>query len=87
MLACLVHKSNPDLNIDPKAAPAGATRESGRKVKKAGLKEVRVVAKANRSVGKGVEKGVEKYGDVNHQLKKARVDGGWYAFAGDKEPD
>ncbi len=35
MLACFVHKSNPDLNIDPKAAPAGATRESGRKVKKA----------------------------------------------------
>jgi hypothetical protein len=75
MLACLVHKSNPDLNIDPNAAPAGATRESGRKVKKAGLEEVRVVAKANRSVGKGVEKGVEKYGDDDHQLKKARVDG------------
>jgi hypothetical protein len=71
MLACFVHKSNPDLNIDSKAAPAGATRESGCKVKKAGLEEVRVVAKANRPVGKGVE----KYGDVDHQIKKARVDG------------
>jgi len=80
MLACFVHKSNPNLNIDPKAAPAGTTRESGCKVKKAGLEEVRAVAKANRPVGKGVE----KYGDVNHQIKKARVDG---AFAGDKEPD
>jgi hypothetical protein len=71
MLACLVHKSNPDLNIDPKAAPTGATRESGRKVKKAALEEVRAVAKAARPV----EKGVEKLGDVDHQIKKARVDG------------
>jgi hypothetical protein len=72
MLACFVHKSNPDLNIDPKAAPAGATRESGRKVKKAALEEVRAVAKAARPVEK---KGVEKLGDVDHQIKKARVDG------------
>ena len=71
MLACFVHKSNPDLNIDPKAAPAGATRESGRKVKKAALEEVRAVAKAARPVGKGVE----KLGVVDHQIKKARVDG------------
>jgi hypothetical protein len=73
MLVCFVHKSNPVLNIVPKAAPAGVTRESGRKVKKAGLEEVRAVAKANRPVV--VEKGVEKYGDVYHQIKKARVDG------------
>ncbi len=69
MLACFVHKSNPDLNIDPKAAPAGATRESGRKVKKAGLEEVDAVVEANHW------KGVEKYGDVDHQIKKATVDG------------
>ena len=73
MLVCFVHKSNPVLNIVPKAAPAGVTRESGRKVKKAGLEEVRAVAKAKRPVV--VEKGVEKYGDVYHQIKKARVDG------------
>ena len=71
MIACFMHKSNPDLNIDPKAAPPGATRESGRKVKKAALEEVRAVGKAARPV----EKGVEKYGDVDHQIKKARVDG------------
>ena len=71
MLACFVHKSNPDLNINPKAAPTGATRESGRKVKKAALEEFRAVAMAARLVGKGVE----KYGDVDHQIKKARVDG------------
>ena len=71
MLACFVHKCNPDLNIDPKAAPAGATRESGRKVKKAESEKVRAVAKADRPVGKGVE----KLGDVDHQIKKARVDG------------
>ncbi len=66
-----MHKSNPDLNIDPKAAPPGATRESGRKVKKAALEEVRAVGKAARPV----EKGVAKYGDVDHQIIKARVDG------------
>ena len=66
-----MHKSNPDLNINPKAAPAGATRESGRKVKKAALEEVCAVGKAARPV----EKGVAKYGDVDHQIKKARVDG------------
>ncbi len=71
MLACFMHKSNPDLNINPKAAPMGATRELGRKVKKTALEEVRAVAKAARLVGKGVE----KYGDVDHQIKKARVDG------------
>ena len=79
MLACFVHKSNPDLNIDPKAVPARATRESGRKVKKAALEEVCAVVKADRLVGKGVE----KYGDADHQIKKARVD----CIAGDKEPD
>ena len=71
MLACFVHKSNPDLNINPKVAPAGTTRESGHKVNKAALEEVRAVAKADRPVGKGVE----KYGNVNRQIKKARVDG------------
>ena len=81
MLACFAHKSNPDMNINPKAAPTGATIESGCKVKKAALEEVRAVVKADRLVGKGVE----KYGVVNHQIKKGK--GGWYAFAGDKEPD
>ena len=61
----------PDLNINPKAALAGATRELGRKVKKAALDEVCAVAKADRPVGKDVQ----KYGDVDHQIKKARVDG------------
>ncbi len=60
-----VHKSNPDLNIDPKG------RELGHKVKKAALEEVRAVVKDARPVGKLVE----KYGDVDHQIKKARVDG------------
>ena len=71
MLACFVHKHIPDLNIDPKAAPVGTTRELWCKMKKAALEEVRAVAKADRPVGKGVE----KYGDVNQQIKMARVDG------------
>ena len=71
LLECFVHKSKPDLNINPKAAPMGAMRELGRKVKKTALEEVCAVAKAARPVGKGVE----KYGDVDHQIKKARVDG------------
>ena len=56
MIACFVHKSSPDLNIDPKAAPAGETRESECKVKKAALEEVRAVAKAARPVEKGCGK-------------------------------
>jgi hypothetical protein len=40
-------------------------------VKKAALEEVRAVAKAAGPVGKGVE----KLGDVDHQIKQARVDG------------
>ena len=40
-------------------------------MKKAALEEVRAVAKAARPVGKGVE----KLGNVDHQIKKARVDG------------
>ena len=81
MLACFAHKSNPDMNINPKAAPTGATIESGCKVKKAALEEVRAVVKADRLVGKGVEKN----GDVDHQIKKGK--GEWYVFACDKEPD
>jgi len=72
MIVCFVHKSNPDLNIDPKAAPTGATIESGYKVKMTTLEEVCAVAKAARPVGKGA---VEKYRDFDHQIKKARVDG------------
>ena len=40
-------------------------------MKKAALEEVRAVAKAAHPV----EKGVEKLGNVDHQIKKARVDG------------
>ena len=66
MLACFVHKSNPDpdLSIDPKAAPAGAMRELGRNVKKAALEEVCAVTKADRLVGKGVKK------NGDYQLKR-----------------
>ena len=59
MIACFVHKSNPDLNIDPKAALTGATIESGYKVKKTTLEEVRAVVKAARPVGKGVWKSMK----------------------------
>ena len=71
MIVCFMDKSNHDLIINPTAAPTGATRELWHKVKKAALEEVRAVAKADWLVGKGAE----KYGDVDHQIKKARVDG------------
>ena len=50
MLACFVHKHIPDLNIDPKAAPVGTTRELWCKMKKAALEEVCAVAMADRVI-------------------------------------
>ena len=74
MHACFVHKSYPDLNINPKAAPVG------------GGGNVRIGAQGQEcSIGgslcglEGCSAGgkgcVEKYEDVNHQIKKARVHG------------
>ena len=67
ILTVLVHKDNKDLSSSPTRLPAGDTRANAREKKEMELAEVRRAAKAERPV--------EKYGDVDHQMKKVRVDG------------
>ena len=67
ILTILVHKDNKDLSSSPTRLPAGDTRANAREKKERELAEVRRAAKAERAV--------EKYGDVDHQMKKVRVDG------------
>jgi hypothetical protein len=67
ILTVLVHKDNKDISSSPTRLPAGDTRDSARKKKEKELAEVRRAAKADRPV--------EKYGDVDHQMKKVRIDG------------
>ena len=67
ILTILVHKDNKDLSSSPTRLPAGDTRANAREKKERELAEVRRAAK--------VERAVEKYGDVDHQMKKVRVDG------------
>ena len=67
ILTVLVHKDNKDISSSPTRLPAGDTRSSAREKKEKELAKVRRAAKADRPV--------EKYGDVDHQMKKVRIDG------------
>ena len=67
ILTILVHKDNKDLSSSPTRLPAGDTRANAREKKEMELAEVRRAAKAERPV--------EKYGDVDHQMKKVRING------------
>ena len=69
ILSCLVHKENKDITTKPTQQPPGHTRVEARGRKEKALEVERAVAKADRPVP------VEKYGDVDHQLKKIRVEG------------
>ena len=69
ILSCLVHKENKDITTKPTQQPSGHTRIEARGRKEKALEVERAVAKADRPVP------VEKYGDVDHQLKKIRVEG------------
>jgi hypothetical protein len=66
MLSCFVHKDNEDIFTNAADLPGGKTREMAKKEKSDLLVEARAVAKVNRPV---------TYGDVEYQMKKARVDG------------
>ena len=72
MLACFVHKDNKDLTSKPTKLPPGKSRKDARKDKKRANKEERAVAKLNRPVA---ENSRERYGNVDHQIKKAKVQG------------
>jgi hypothetical protein len=69
MLCCFVHKDCKDISTRPTELPAGNTRKDSRANSRAVLGKEREQAKADRIVGG------ERYGDVEHQLKKARVVG------------
>ena len=70
MLCCFVHKDCKDLSTRPTELPSGHTRKEARVNSRAVLAKEREESKAERFVG-----GDEQYGDVKHQLKKARVVG------------
>jgi len=67
MLACLVHKDNKDVSCRPTKLPAGKSRSAIRKDSELALKEERAAAKLSRPV--------DTHGDMEYQMKKARVDG------------
>jgi hypothetical protein len=67
ILSCLVHKDNKDISTKPTQQPPGHSRIEARVRKEKALEVERAVAKADHPV--------EKYGDVDHQLKKITVEG------------
>ena len=67
ILSCLIHKDNKDISTKPTEQPPGHSRIEARGRKEKALEVEHAVAKADRPV--------EKYGDVDHQLKKIRVEG------------
>jgi len=69
MLCCFIHKDCKDLSTQPTELPAGHTRKQARANSRAVLAKEREESKAEQIVGG------ERYGDVEHQLKKVRVVG------------
>jgi hypothetical protein len=67
MLCCLVCKDCKDTNMRPMELPASHTQATARENSRRVLAGDRAEAKAQRPV--------ERYGNVDHQLKKARVVG------------
>jgi hypothetical protein len=78
ILSVLVHKDNKDLSTRPTKQPPGPTHVAEREKKTKETENERSAAKAQRPIGVVQPDGtvaVEKYGDVDHQSKKATVDG------------
>jgi hypothetical protein len=67
MLAILVHKDNKDNSWNLTKLPPGDTQKEARKKKADALTEERATARAARPVN--------IYDNVDHELKKAKVDG------------
>ena len=67
MLAVLVHKDSLDVCSDPTAVAPGTTRMLARKEKEKALVKKRVMEKASRPV--------KTHGDIDNQIKKARIEG------------
>ena len=78
ILSVLVHKDNKDLSTRPAKQPPGPTRTAVRGEKKEETEKERSAAKAQMPIKVAQPDGtivVEKYGDVEHEAKKAKVDG------------
>ena len=78
LLSVLVHKDNKDLSTRPAKQPPGPTRAAVRGKKKEETEKERSAAKSQRPIKVAQPDGtivVEKYGDVEHEAKKAKVDG------------
>jgi hypothetical protein len=73
MLAIFVHKDNKDLSSQPTTLPPGDSRKNARKKRHSAIQEERAIAREVRPVDLSVS--VERYGDVDQQMKKVRVDG------------
>jgi hypothetical protein len=67
ILLFLVHKDNKIISAKPTTQPPGHMREVARDRRGRALEEERAFQKANRPV--------ERYGDVDHQMKKVKVAG------------
>ena len=66
ILSCLVHKDNRDITTKPMHQPPGHSCVEAKERKEKALEGKRAAAKADCLV--------EKYGDLDHQLKKVRVE-------------
>ena len=67
ILSCLVHKDNKDITTKPTQQPPGHLRVEARDRKEKALEGERAVAKADCPV--------KKFGDVDHQIRKIKVEG------------
>ncbi len=67
ILSCLVHKDNKDITTKPTHQPPGHSRVEARESKDKALEGERAAAKADCPV--------KKYKDIDHKLKKVRVEG------------
>ena len=74
LFCCLVRKDCKDINTKPCEQPPGRTRVEARDAKSKALSTERAIAKSDRPVAKS-DRPFEKYGDVDHQLKKVRLSG------------
>jgi hypothetical protein len=72
MLACLVHKDNKDISSKPTKLAPGRSWKNAHQEKESAVAEQRAKAKAERPVPLNTH---ERYGDVDHAIKKARVAG------------
>ena len=76
ILSCVVHKDNKDLSTSPSNLPAGQSRKGIRENERSSVEKERSTERNNRDVElvqSDISVRTEKYGDVEHRAKQARV--------------